>query len=182
MKLQSAVQSTWLNPLPGMVLDWPHINPHFSVCSNSFKSSTWEEKFDVCWGMLVSAITHMHCFLSRFVQWSLSTPFMFCYLVGFAFSGSWLMQLLMKLWCFLYLHFSADSPWLERQELSEITFLNLFWHADQSLITHLLCVIPPVYLPLKAKLSSTPLCQFVLSFFLVFSLFVILSLILASFF
>lgn len=135
------------------------------VLGETVKSSTWEEKFSVFWRMLVSAITHMQCFLSRFVQWSLSTPFMLCYLVGFAFSGSWLMQLLMKLWCFLYLHFSADSPWLERQELSEITFLNLFWHGDQSLITHLLCVILPVYPPLKAKLSPTPLCQFVLSFF-----------------
>lgn len=84
---------------------------------------------------------------------------------GFYFSWLLTCAAVAALGCFLSLHLPADSPWLERQELSEITFLNLFWHADQSLITHLLCLILPIYILLKAKLSPTPVCLSVLSFF-----------------
>lgn len=84
---------------------------------------------------------------------------------GFCFSWLLTCATVAALGCFLSLHLPADSPWLERQELSEITFLNLFWHADQSLITHLLCLILPIYILLKAKLSPTPVCLSVLSFF-----------------
>lgn len=156
MTLQSTIWTTWLNLLPGMVFDEPTLIPvSVYVLGKTNSTLTWEEKFSVFWRLLVSAITYMQCFLSRFVQ-ALSTAFVTLF-GGFCFS--WFLSYATvdeALGCFLSLHFSADSPWLERQELSEITFLNLFWHADQSLITHLLCVILPVYLSLKTKLSPTP--------------------------
>lgn len=118
--------------------------------------------------MLVSTIPYMHCFLSRLIQCSLSTKPLNSLCVtlfsGFCFSWFLTYATVEALGRFLSLHLSGDSPWLERQELSDITFLNLLWHADQSFIIHLLCLILPVYLLLKAKLSHQCVCEF-LAFF-----------------
>lgn len=147
MKLQSTIWTTCLNPLPGTVLDLPHINPHFSVCFRKDIQLWLEKKNSVFVGECLSLLSHTCNVSYRGLSSDLSQHPL-CYVIRWVLP--FLVPDLFNCWwsfeCFLYFHFSTDSHWLERQELSEITFLNLFL-ACWPVPYHTFAVCNPLRLP-----------------------------------
>lgn len=155
MKLWSTIWATSLNPLPGMVLDYPTLIPvSVYILGKTFNFNLKRKMLCLLENACLHYNIHALFLIQVYPVFSLNNLYVTLF-AGFCFSWFLTYATVEALGCFLSLHLSADSPWLERQELAEITFLNLFWYADQSLVTHLLCLLLSVYLLLKVKFHNT---------------------------